>query len=253
MTRRGIEIEGTLDGQTDLLDRQITTSDGRALAKTDDIELEVDEANGRIVVTALLVGPGALGPRLGGAFARMTVHPPRRIDYTRVAGIATVITIDEPRAAVRIDGMEQWTRRHVIEALLGSGLPATPEPPAARLDEGPDARGPRHRLSELTGMAVCFADGRRGDCVTDVRMLQGPSRGHLPSLVVDGLVVGKGRPGTLFGYDRELQQGPWIIQVILRRVHRNSGYVAWSDVRDVDWDAGVVTLRTDRLRSLHDL
>ena len=109
----------------------------------------------------------------------------------------------------------------------------------------------RHRMTELVGLHVRFADGRDGDKVIDLRLV--PSArvpGPLAEYVVEGLLVGKMRPGTLFGYDRHPEQGPWMIRTVVRFLHRHTGYVAWSDVERVDWAAGVVHLRVAELREL---
>lgn len=109
----------------------------------------------------------------------------------------------------------------------------------------------RHRLTDLLGMGVVFADGRECDQVVDVRLA--PSvrvPGPLAELVVEGLLVGRMRPGTLFGYDRHPTQGPWVIKKIVRFLHRHTGYVGWDGVEDIDWDAGVVRLRVNDLQHL---
>jgi hypothetical protein len=105
----------------------------------------------------------------------------------------------------------------------------------------------RHRLSDLIGMTVSFAGGREDRHVLDVRLV--PSErvpGPLAELRAAGLVVGRRRPGTLLGYDRNPQQGPWLIRTIVRWIHRDSGYVEWSEVESVDWDARVVRARVER-------
>jgi len=109
----------------------------------------------------------------------------------------------------------------------------------------------RHRLSDLLGMRVRYADGRDGAQVIDVRLE--PSQrtpGPLSELVVKGLVIGQRRPGTLFGYDRHPAQGPWAIRQLVRLWHRNSGYLSWDDVERLDWAEQVVHLRVDELRRL---
>lgn len=109
----------------------------------------------------------------------------------------------------------------------------------------------RHRLTDLLEMKIRFADGRDGDQVVDVRLA--PSArvpGPLAELVVEGIIVGRMRPGTLFGYDRHPDQGPWMIRTIVRFLHRHTGYLVWEDVDHVDWDARVVHLRTTELREL---
>lgn len=108
-----------------------------------------------------------------------------------------------------------------------------------------------HRMTELVGMHVRFSDGRDGDQVIDLRL--SPSArvpGPLAEYVVEGLLVGKMRPGTLFGYDRHPQQGPWMIRTVVRFLHRHTGYVTWADVDHIDWDARVVHLRVVELREL---
>ncbi len=108
-----------------------------------------------------------------------------------------------------------------------------------------------HRLTDLLGMRVRFADGTDGDQVVDVRLA--PSSrvpGPLAELVVDGIVVGKPRPGTLLGYDRHPEQGPWMIRTVVRFLHRHTGYLAWDDIDHVDWDAREVHVRTTGLREL---
>jgi hypothetical protein len=111
--------------------------------------------------------------------------------------------------------------------------------------------GPRHRITHVLGMQVVFVDGRRGDHVIDVRLgTGGPVRGRSTDLMVVGMVVGRARPGSLFGYDRHPDQGPWMVRKIVRRLHRHSGYVAWEDVAHVDWESRTVQLRTNELRDL---
>ena len=109
----------------------------------------------------------------------------------------------------------------------------------------------KHRLTDLLGMRIRFADGRDGDQVTDVRLEPGDRvRGTHAELVAVGFVVGKRRPGTLFGYDRHPEMGPWIVRVIIRAMHRRTGYVRWEDVEAVDWEQRQLRLRVNQLRDL---
>ena len=55
-------------------------------------------------------------------------------------------------------------------------------------------------------------------------------------LVAQGLVLGRGRPGSYLGYDRDGKQGPWLLNRLVRRIHRHSGYVPMTDVVRVDWE-----------------
>lgn len=114
-----------------LLDRQILDNQGRMVGKVDDVELEERE-DGRLAVTALLIGPGALGPRLGGApgalatraWSRLSGASPgqaNRIDYSALASIDTVLQLGVSRTAVAVDGFEVWVRTRLIAALPGAG------------------------------------------------------------------------------------------------------------------------------------
>jgi sporulation protein YlmC with PRC-barrel domain len=127
--RAGPSGEHALDAQLELMDRQIVDTNGRMVAKVDDVELE-ERDDGRIVVTGFLTGPGALGPRLGGAVGAVTTavwsrlsgrdaDQPRRIDFSHVQEISTVITLSVSRRTVGVDGAETWMRDKVITALPG--------------------------------------------------------------------------------------------------------------------------------------
>lgn len=124
----GNRVAGTIDGHLELLDRQVIDHDGRMLGKVDDVEMEERE-DGRIVVTALLTGPGALGPRLGGALATIVTgswarlsgrSAPARIDWSQVASVGIVVTLGVDRLTVKVDGFEDWMRDRVIAAIPGA-------------------------------------------------------------------------------------------------------------------------------------
>lgn len=109
----------------------------------------------------------------------------------------------------------------------------------------------RHRFNDLLGMRIRYADGRDGDRVIDLRLTSSARvPGPLAELVAEGVIAGKMRPGTLFGYDRNPDQGPWLIRVLVRSLHRHTGYVAWEDVDRIDWEQRVVHLRVDELADL---
>jgi hypothetical protein len=113
------------------------------------------------------------------------------------------------------------------------------------------ATAPRHRLNDLLGMSVRFADGRDGERVMDVRVAPGDRvRGALSEQVVVGFVIGKGRPGSLFGYDRRPAMGPWLIRVVVRFLNRHTAYLPWSDVERIDWESRTVHLRVNELQDV---
>src|SRR4051794_41808667 len=89
-----------------LLDRQVVDPDGAMICKVDDVELAPADGGG-YVVTALLAGPLALGPRLPGRLGRWTValarrwagHPgpaPRRLPFPPGNPIRSARGLDRP-------------------------------------------------------------------------------------------------------------------------------------------------------------
>ena len=44
------------------------------------------------------------------------------------------------------------------------------------------------------------------------------------------------------GYDRDDTQGPWLLNRLVRRIHRHSGYLPWAAVRGLDVEAQVMTV-----------
>jgi sporulation protein YlmC with PRC-barrel domain len=113
-----------------LLDRQVRDPDGRLVGKVDDLELDFDET-GMPYVSAILVGPRALGPRLGGrlgrwvsAIAGRLADPDQqetpRIDFGQVTDIGSAITIARTSDELRVAPLEEWLDRHVIARIPGS-------------------------------------------------------------------------------------------------------------------------------------
>ncbi|MFF0561728.1 hypothetical protein [Streptomyces sp. NPDC004266] len=114
-----------------LLDRQVVDRDDRPVCKVDDLELEPD-VDGSPQVTAVLVGPAALAPRLGGKAARWLAavqrrlsvgegEGPARLDFDHVIGIGAVVRVDLPEEDVKVHALEDWTRENVIGRLPGAG------------------------------------------------------------------------------------------------------------------------------------
>jgi hypothetical protein len=117
------------DAALHLLDRQIIDADDLLVAKVDDLEL-TERADGRWAVTAILVGPGALGPRMHGRLGEWVgavwrrLHPdrdpaPGRIPISAVIDIDSSVTVTGHREDVGVDGLEKWVRTHVVDRLPG--------------------------------------------------------------------------------------------------------------------------------------
>ncbi|MYT25671.1 hypothetical protein GTW69_36300, partial [Streptomyces sp. SID7760] len=114
-----------------LLDRQIITEDGTPLAKADDLELTPD-SDGSLVVSAVLIGPTALAPRLRGRAARLLDALARRLTtgptdhHARIAmdhiiRIGAALTATTTAADDTLHPLEDWIRDNVITPLPGSG------------------------------------------------------------------------------------------------------------------------------------
>jgi sporulation protein YlmC with PRC-barrel domain len=107
------------------------------------------------------------------------------------------------------------------------------------------------RLVDLLGLPVLAVDGSRLGLVNDLRLVPSDRvRGVFAELVVDGIVVGGHHAGSMLGYDRRGEQGPWLVRILVRALHRHAGYVPWSDVESIDPERREI--RTT-LRTLQDL
>ena len=251
-----------LDAAFRLLDRQIIDCAGSLVAKVDDLEL-AELPDGRLAVTALLVGPGALGPRLGGRVGTWWValwrrlHPDRdpavgRIPITDITRIDSAIRIGRTRADLGLEGFEDWVYAHVVSRLPGAGVGGGGgEPGGPERGEAPATPAPEvvtRRLVGLLGLRVLGPDGAELGYVNDARVsLPVPSPARAP---VVGLIVDNRPRGTLLGYERRPRQGPWLVRILVRAVHRTAGYAPWQAVQNVHWSAGTVTLRAPGLQDL---
>jgi sporulation protein YlmC with PRC-barrel domain len=87
------------------------------------------------------------------------------------------------------------------------------------------------KASDIIGKPVVGADGRKYGVVIDLRCVQdGPVRGSMAAPRVHSLIASKHRTGSLLGYDRRDQQGPWLIRVIISLLHRQVTIIDWNDV-----------------------
>jgi hypothetical protein len=204
-----------LDGALHLLDRQLLDCNGEMFGKADDLEL-TDTDHG-LTITAILTGPAALLNRLGGVlgatltnhYRRLRISEPHRdlpwrIDFAEVERLDSAIHVKVPREGV--------LRRDPVE----------------------------HRFGELTGMDVfvTLASGsERVGSVLDARFAPGPNG----RLVLVSLIVGRGRPGSLLGYDRRRAQGPWLVGKVVRRLHRQT-VLADAVNAEIDWEHAEVHL-----------
>jgi sporulation protein YlmC with PRC-barrel domain len=115
----------------DLLDRQLVDRNGKPCGKVDDIELQRDPETGRILVSAILAGPGVLATRLGrkgfGSWMERMVaqvapsHEPSpvRIPFGRVSDLGNRVTLAVEREDMATFATERWARDHVLRHLPG--------------------------------------------------------------------------------------------------------------------------------------
>jgi hypothetical protein len=220
-------LAGSLDAVLHLLDRQVVDVDDRLVCNVDDLEL-TELPDGKLAVTGLLAGLAAVAPRFGdGRFGR------RLEEYWRELGLPQADR-DDP---YRID-LE-------LVARLGSGVELNVVRDGVLVRQGQRGR----RLNELLQMPVQDLGGIEIGRVLDVRLEREEAEPGERIRVI-GLVVGKGRPGSWFGYDRRPDMGPWLVNKIVRWLHRHSTYAALDDLDALDWDAGVIRIDRRRLREL---
>jgi sporulation protein YlmC with PRC-barrel domain len=235
-----------VDARYHLLDRQIIDRDGVLVAKVDDLELT--EQDGSLVVTALLLGPGVLGPRIGGRLGAWMaaiwyrLHPrehplPGRIDISRVSCVDSAIHLRDSGAEVGVDGFEHWAHIKVVGRLPLFGKAGSP--PIRRERDDPSPGATTRRASELLGRRVLGPNGVPRGHVNDVRV-----RTHFrdngidwqtTGMVVTDLILNQKATAVLLGYERRNKQGPWLLRVTLRALRPTvAGTMPWRDAR-IDW------------------
>jgi hypothetical protein len=217
--------KSSYDAALHLLDRQIVDVDGMAVGKVDDVEL-VAEPDGSLVPTGLMVGMAALLPRFGDRlgdrlFQRWVRLAPADAERSRpglvemelVEDVTSEVHLSVPRDGllhVRDEGGTEPTRRRLGDLLAMKVV----------LDAGAGlARGGRLR-------------------VLDVRL----SAGEHPTPRVAALIIGHGRPGSLLGYERSSERGPWLVARLVRQLHRHSRLVDLGPDVELDWEARVVRI-----------
>jgi hypothetical protein len=88
------------------------------------------------------------------------------------------------------------------------------------------------KASDLLGRPVLDAAGAQIGYVTDLRCIQnGPLRGAMCAPRIHAILVSRRHVGSMLGYDRREQQGPWLIRVIVRRLHRHLQVIPWSAIK----------------------
>jgi hypothetical protein len=121
----------TRDLALHLLDRQVVDTAGRAVGNVDDVELAVPEDGSPPYVVALLTGPQALGPRLGGLLGRWVVFlsqsiargshdQPGRIGAELITNLGAQITVARSRQELGVHANEDRVRTYLIDRIPGA-------------------------------------------------------------------------------------------------------------------------------------
>lgn len=237
-----------------LLDRRVVDADGEPLGRVDDIAFEQDgERAPRLA--SILMGPEALGARLGGVFGSVVTGAGRLRPDGATAPEIAIEDLDDVDIEVRVDAhrhdlpfprSEGWVRDHVIGRIPGAERSSSGGAPGGTGDGGAGSLGAgtttgdqapasRLRASSLLGTAVLDRDGRSLGRLRDLRL-----RAHGDHHRIEGLVTGQGVIAERFGYAYGEVRGPWLLVVIMGRLARRTRYIPWVDVEEIASDRIVV-------------
>ncbi|GAB3155482.1 hypothetical protein GCM10027290_51700 [Micromonospora sonneratiae] len=116
-----------------LLDRQIVDVDGAPVGRVDDLELTDPGDGAEPVLSALLCGPTALGPRIGGRLGRWWAAIGQRMRpyddaYPNRIPVADIDYVDHLQLQLKVsrdqldaDRFRDWIRDHIIGRIPGAG------------------------------------------------------------------------------------------------------------------------------------
>jgi hypothetical protein len=116
-----------MDLDLHLLDRQVIDRDDKLVCKVDDLEFERG-ADGEAYVAAILVGPRALGKRIGSRLGRwfvsiaerLSTDEMKRIDFAIVDDIGSAIKLTSSRDDLHVAPLDDWLDQYVIARIPGS-------------------------------------------------------------------------------------------------------------------------------------
>ena len=114
-----------------LLDRQILGADGTPVGKVDDLEFTDPDDGTPPILTAILCGPVAFGPRLGGLLGLWWLSTARRLRWeadpapSRIP-FGDVESVDRKQIRLKVKGeqvgaqlLRTWTRDKIVSRLPG--------------------------------------------------------------------------------------------------------------------------------------
>lgn len=112
----------------DLLDRHVVDCDGRPVGKIDDLEFDLD-GPGQPILRSLLIGPQALGLRLGGRLGSWMTGTAKRLSGRSAPVVVPLDAVQDIGVIVRLrvaaselpgtGHLEHWLGDHVIARIPG--------------------------------------------------------------------------------------------------------------------------------------
>lgn len=111
----------------DLIDEQIVTADGHAIARVADLEAEW-RADGRVYATGLDVGPQALARRVSGRLAPIAQFLLRGkwehiIPLDQIGEVSLDIYLRHGRDHYAVGHADRWVLDHILRFVPGHGSP----------------------------------------------------------------------------------------------------------------------------------
>ena len=103
------------------------------------------------------------------------------------------------------------------------------------------------RASDVIHRQVRTRSGRRLGVVTDIRVHRDRAHKQPDRFTLESLIVSPRRTGSLLGYERREQQGPWLVRLIVLALHRQAVLVQW---QDVGWEGGEIVCGDDAVKPL---
>ncbi|MBW3618839.1 MAG: PRC-barrel domain-containing protein [Actinobacteria bacterium] len=242
-----------------LLDRRVVDVDGEPVGRVDDLAFEQDADDAPRLVS-ILMGPEALGARLGGVLGRVVagagrLRPdaagPPEVAVTDLEEVDTEVRLAAHRDDLPFPRSEAWVRDHVIGRIPGAersssggkepgGEAGVRQPPGTgrggEVGRGPADGGARRlRASDLLGTPVVERSGRRLGRLRDLR-LRADGDVHR----IDGLVTGRGVVAERLGYAYGEVVGPALLVALMRRAERRTSHIDWEDLVELTADRIVV-------------
>lgn len=255
-----------------LLDRRVVDANGEPLGRVDDLAFE-QHGLGSPRLVGILMGPEALGARLGGvlgdivaAAGRLRPDGPNRpeVAIADLASVGIELRLKANRDDLPFPRSEGWVREHVIGRIPGarhasssgempggssSGRGASRHAsPNTDPSHGSDTPVRRVLASTLLGTRVVDRDGHEIGRLHDLRL-----RTERNEHRVEGLVTGPGVIAERFGYTYGEVSGPWLLVVLMRHLAKRTRYIPWNDIVETTAEQIVARNTRDAYGSVADV